>query len=128
MELTDRLEAGILLARRLPECKDRKDVMVLAIPRGGVEVGFAMSQELGCCLDVVVSKKIPFPGQPELAIGAVCNQAVSLDVPFISRNGVGDAYVRKEIRRIKTAVKNRYGKLASGKDFPDLAGKNRNSD
>lgn len=123
MIFSDRLEAGRLLAGRLREYKGKKGIIVLAIPRGGVEVGFAIARELKCGLDIVVSKKIPFPGQPETAIGAVCNEAVSLDQPFISLSGISDEYVSEEIRRIRGEVRERYGKLSSGKDFPEFEGK-----
>ena len=123
MVFSNRLEAGRFLADRLLEYKGKKGVVVLAIPRGGIETGFAIARELGCSLDVVVSKKIPFPGQPEVAIGAVCNEAVSLDEPFISLSGISDEYVSEEIRRIRSEVRDRYGRLNSGKDFPEFEGK-----
>lgn len=66
----NREEAGRRLAEEL---KHRKlhDPLVLAIPRGGVAVGATLAQELDAELDIVLSRKLPAPGQPELAIGAI---------------------------------------------------------
>jgi putative phosphoribosyl transferase len=66
----NREEAGSRLA---DELRDRKlhDPLVLAIPRGGVTVGAALAQGLDAELDIVLSRKLPAPGQPELAIGAI---------------------------------------------------------
>lgn len=66
----DRAEAGRLLARELRGRFAERPV-VLAIPRGGVEVGFALAEELAADLDVVLSRKLRAPYQPELALGAV---------------------------------------------------------
>jgi putative phosphoribosyl transferase len=67
---TDRSEAGRALARRLLRFKDERAV-VLALPRGGVPVGFEVAQSLDAPLDLVLVRKIGAPFQPELAIGAV---------------------------------------------------------
>lgn len=123
MAFADRFEAGRQLAEMLSKYKGRKDVIVLAIPRGGVETGYALASGLKCPLDIVISKKIPYPGQPELAIGAVCNDFVSLDSELIAVQRIGKEYVDAEISRLKESVKERYAKLAGKKDFPQLRGK-----
>ena len=66
----DRREAGRLLAERLSAYRDKKPI-VLALPRGGVEVGYEIARALGAPLDVVVARKLGVPGQPELAMGAI---------------------------------------------------------
>lgn len=66
----NREEAARLLARRF-DGRDLRDPLVLAIPRGGVVTGAVLAQELGAELDVVLSRKLRAPYQPELAIGAV---------------------------------------------------------
>jgi putative phosphoribosyl transferase len=66
----NREEAGRRLARRL-KGRTLHDPLVLAIPRGGVGVGAALARELGADLDVVLSRKLRAPAQPELAVGAV---------------------------------------------------------
>ena len=62
----DRVEAGRRLARALKDLVD-KDAVVLAIPRGGVVVGYEVAKALGLPLDVIIPRKIGAPNQPELA-------------------------------------------------------------
>ncbi len=67
----DRRDAGRVLARLLEPYAGRDDVVVLALPRGGVPVGFEVATALDAPLDVLVVRKVGVPGQPELAMGAV---------------------------------------------------------
>jgi len=66
----NREDAGRRLAEVL-KARELHDPLVLAIPRGGVVTGAALARELGAELDVVLSRKLRAPGQPELAIGAI---------------------------------------------------------
>jgi predicted phosphoribosyltransferase len=74
----DRPEAGRLLARRLQEYAGRPDVIVLALPRGGVPVAHAVAQALQVPLDVLVVRKLGVPGQEELAFGAIASGGVQV--------------------------------------------------
>jgi predicted phosphoribosyltransferase len=67
----DRREAGTILAQQLRHYANRVDAIVLALPRGGVPVGYQVATVLGLPLDVFVVRKIGVPGQPELAMGAI---------------------------------------------------------
>src|SRR3990167_1166889 len=67
----DRFEAGKLLAGKLKEYAGKKNVLVLAIPRGGLQIGYEVAKRLHVPLDVVITKKIGYPGNEEYAIGAV---------------------------------------------------------
>src|SRR5574339_1258185 len=69
----DRREAGTALGDRLRQFAGRNDVVVLALPRGGVPVGYEVARALGAGLDVFVVRKLGFPGQPELAMGAIAS-------------------------------------------------------
>jgi putative phosphoribosyl transferase len=69
----DREEAGQLLAETLREYANRDDVVVLALPRGGVPVGFEVAKALKAPLDVFVVRKLGLPGQEELAMGAIAS-------------------------------------------------------
>ena len=66
----DRKDAGLKLARALAEYR-RTDTVVLAIPRGGVEVGFHVAKQLDLDFSIIVSRKLPFPEDPEAGFGAV---------------------------------------------------------
>src|SRR2546430_17615361 len=69
----DRAEAGRLLAELLRDYKGREDVVVLALPRGGVPVAYEVAEALGLPLDVFVVRKLGAPGHPELAMGAIAS-------------------------------------------------------
>src|SRR5438874_13147324 len=73
MLFKDRVEAGQLLATRLAPLADRSDVVVLALPRGGVPVAFEVAKALKAPLDVFVVRKLGVPGQDELAMGAIAS-------------------------------------------------------
>jgi predicted phosphoribosyltransferase len=66
----NRQDAALQLAQKL-RGRSLRQALILAIPRGGVAIGAVLARELGAELDVVLSRKLPAPGQPELAIGAV---------------------------------------------------------
>jgi putative phosphoribosyl transferase len=69
----DRQEAGEMLAKKLRAFRGREDVVILALPRGGVPVGFEVAKELGLPLDVLVVRKLGIPGHEELAFGAIAS-------------------------------------------------------
>jgi predicted phosphoribosyltransferase len=73
MLFRDRAEAGRRLAERLRHYAGRPDVVVLALPRGGVPVASEVARELGAPLDVFLVRKLGFPGQEELAMGAIAS-------------------------------------------------------
>lgn len=118
----DRFGAGRLLAAKLSKYKGSKGVIVLGIPRGGIEVAYAIAKELKVKLGVAVAKKIPFPGNPELAVGAVAfGGVVSLEDSFVFSQGVGKGYIDGEIKRLAAEIKRRYS--AYGADFPNVKNK-----
>jgi len=67
----DRTDAGRQLAQRLPAYAHRDDVIVLALPRGGVPVAFEVAEALQAPLDVMIVRKLGVPGHEELAMGAI---------------------------------------------------------
>ena len=76
MRFRDRMEAGQMLAERLAKYANRTDVLVLALPRGGVPVGYEVAQALNAPLDVFVVRKLGVPGHEELAMGAIASSGV----------------------------------------------------
>jgi putative phosphoribosyl transferase len=102
----DRVEAGRLLARRLSEYANRDDVIVLALPRGGVPVAYEVAKALDAPLDVFLVRKVGVPGYEELAMGAVATGGVLvLDERLIQRLGIGrdrlEQAVRAELRELE---------------------------
>src|SRR5207247_1901765 len=76
MRYRDRIEAGRYLGEKLMAYAGRTDVLVLALPRGGVPVGFAVAEMLHVPLDVFLVRKLGVPGHEELAMGAIASSGV----------------------------------------------------
>jgi predicted phosphoribosyltransferase len=94
----DRTDAGKQLARLLRRMAGPKP-LVLALPRGGVLVGAAVARALGGELDVVLVKKLRAPGNPELALGAVCEEGrVFLNDEVVRVSGAADEFIERERR------------------------------
>ncbi len=85
----DRVDAGRQLARKLAGYANRKDVLVLGIPRGGVPVAFEIAQALHVPLDIILVRKLGTPGQRELAMGAIASGGIRiLNQQLIAELGV----------------------------------------
>lgn len=76
MQFANRIEAGRLLARKLQAYADREDVIVLALPRGGVPVAYEVARALNAPLDIFLVRKLGVPGHEELAMGAIAGGGV----------------------------------------------------
>src|SRR5712672_3172144 len=72
----DRHEAGVELAAKLGQYRGRHDVVVLALPRGGVPVAFEVAEALDAPLDIFVVRKLGVPGSEELAMGAIASGGI----------------------------------------------------
>ncbi len=120
----DRHEAGRVLAEALGSYAGRDDVLVLALPRGGVPVGFEVARALEAPLDVMLVRKLGVPGQEELAMGAIASGGVrivsddvvnALDIPERAIAIVAAAEAQ-ELERRERAYR-------EGRPFPDVGGK-----
>jgi putative phosphoribosyl transferase len=119
----DRSEAGSRLATRLLQYKDRPEVIVLALPRGGVVTGYEIAQALHVPLDVVIVRKLGFPGQPELAVGAIAeNGVVVVNEDIVAAGRVSQDFLTREIEHQKDEIARRVAAFRAGKGFPDLQG------
>ncbi len=123
MVFHDRVDAGKKLADKLSQYRS-KDVVVLAIPRGGVVVGFEVAGDLGAPLSVIVPRKMGAPGNPELAIGAVTEEGDTyIDSIIVESLGVTQAYIdevkQEEVEEIKRRMKTYVG----DKQRPEIQGK-----
>ena len=120
----DRRDAGDQLISRLKEYKDQQGVIVLSLPRGGVATGYEIARSLNMPLDIVIVRKIGFPGQPELGIGAVSETGtVVLNTSIISTYGVPKEYIEREVSRQKEEISRRVKLYRKGKKLPSLEGK-----
>src|SRR5437868_9710672 len=92
----DRIAAGRELAAALSDYAGRDDVVVLALPRGGVPVAAELARELGAPLDVFVVRKLGVPGHEELAMGAIATGGVLiLDEGLVRRLGLSAAQIEQ---------------------------------
>ncbi|HOK45656.1 MAG TPA: phosphoribosyltransferase family protein, partial [Bryobacteraceae bacterium] len=84
MELfRNRAEAGRILAGKLSKYKNRSDVVVLGLPRGGIPVAFEVARELNAPLDLFLVRKLGLPGHEELAMGAIASGGVRVLNPDV---------------------------------------------
>jgi putative phosphoribosyl transferase len=120
----DRGDAGIQLALRLKEYGGRENVLVLALPRGGVVTGSEIAGSLHVPLDIIIVRKIGFPGQPEFGVGAVSETGtVVLNESIISSYGVPQNYIDLEISRQKEEIARRVEVYRKGKKIPEIEGR-----
>lgn len=86
---TNRAEAGRALADRLQAYAGRQDVVVLALPRGGVPVAWEVARALAAPLDLLIVRKLAVPRQPEVAMGAIASAgAMHIDPKIVAHYGV----------------------------------------
>lgn len=120
----DRRDAGQKLALLLKEFEGDSDALVLALPRGGVVVGYEVARELHLPFDIVVARKIGFPGNPEFAIGAITEDGEGVfDSVIIRAYHISSDYLRQErekqqdeiFRRLKLYRGNRTPLVITGK-------------
>ena len=118
----DRVDAGKRLALALKDFSGQNGV-VLAIPRGGVVVGFEITQVLSVPLDVIIPRKIGAPENSELAIGAVAEDGTAiLDQNLIKYLGVRREYLIEETERQKQEIRRRLKLYRQDTSYPNLKG------
>ncbi|MDO8366813.1 MAG: phosphoribosyltransferase family protein [Saprospiraceae bacterium] len=115
---TDRLEAGSLLAQKLNQYKDQHGV-VLAVPRGGVPLGYIVARDLNLPLELLLSKKIGHPENEEYAIGA----ASLTDRYLSSRVHVSPEYIEAETARVRARLQAMKEKFIGDHQPESLEGK-----
>jgi putative phosphoribosyl transferase len=119
----DRAEAGHLLGAELARRRLASNVIVLALPRGGVPVGAEVSEALNAPLDIVVVRKLGVPWQPELAIGAIAGTTCVLDQQLIRELGISDGEVDSVVARETIEMKRRELLYRGGLPTRDLRGR-----
>ena len=106
----NRKEAGLLLAKKLRHLKNQ-DVVIAAIPKGGIPVGFVVAKELELPLEIVLSKKIVHPYERDYAIGEVSLKSRVLG----EVKNVPTGYIEKATKRIRALLKEVYRKYSKRK-------------
>jgi putative phosphoribosyl transferase len=119
----DRHEAGIELAARLHAYKGRGDVVVLALPRGGVPVAYEVAKALGAPLDVFLVRKLGVPGHRELAMGAIASGGVRvLNDDIVRALGVPPVVIDRVAVEEQAELERRESAYRDGRTLTDLQG------
>jgi len=120
---TDRTHAGQLLVQALSSYAGRADVLVLALPRGGVPVGFAVARTLGVELDIMLVRKLGLPGHAEYAMGAVGAGVRVLQAGLIESGLVSAQQVDQASARELAEIERRDRLYRGTRPAPRLAGR-----
>jgi len=124
MRFRDRAEAGRLLAELLQGYAGRDDVVVLALPRGGVPVGYEVAKALGAPLDVFAVRKLGVPGREELAMGAIASGGLLvLDRHLINSLGISNSKIQRAVAAELRELERREAAYRGGRGPPELTGK-----
>jgi putative phosphoribosyl transferase len=120
----DRTEAGQLLAERLRSYAGRDDVVVLALPRGGVPVAYEIAKALGAPLGVFVVRKLGVPGHEEVAMGALASGGlVVLDTRLVQQLGLDRNQLERTVAREAEELRRREAAYDGRLDPHELQGK-----
>lgn len=124
MLFQDRFEAGRVLASRLQDLRDRTDIVVLALPRGGVPVGYEVAIALHAPLDVFVVRKLGAPGQEELAMGALGSGGVTvLNRRVVQALGLTQSEIDTAVQREERELERREREYRDGRPPLDVNGR-----
>lgn len=120
----DRQEAGQVLAKELHDYSDRSDVLVLALPRGGVPVAFEIAMALHVPLDVFIVRKLGVPGHSELAMGALAMGNITVfNDDIIRQLNISQADIDAVIHKENIELKRREIAYRDELAFPSIQGK-----
>jgi putative phosphoribosyl transferase len=124
MRFRDRQDAGRRLAAKLGGYAGRDDVIVLALPRGGVPVGAEVATALGAPLDVFLVRKLGVPGREELAMGAIASGGVRvLNPDVVDQLQIPDKWIDIVAAREGEELARREAAYRDGRPAPDVRGK-----
>ena len=120
----DRREAGRELASHLSQYRGRTDVSVLALPRGGVPVGFEVADAIDAPLDVFVVRKLGMPGHPEFAMGAIASGGIRvLSEDVVRGYRIPDSAVDAVTRSELLELERREREYREGRPLTDIVGR-----
>jgi predicted phosphoribosyltransferase len=120
----DRADAGRQLAAGLTEYGGQENVIVLALPRGGVPIGFEVAASLSAPLDVYVVRKLGVPGREELAMGAIAGDGTCVvDEQLVESLGVTPEELDAAVARESAEIARRERTYREARPAPELSGK-----
>jgi predicted phosphoribosyltransferase len=117
----DRRDAGRKLAQKLPAYAGRSNVLVLALPRGGVPVAYEVARALNAALDIFLVRKLGLPGREELAIGAIASGGIRiLNQDIVRMLSVPDEVIHCVVRRELQELQRRENLYRGSRPFPEV--------
>jgi len=120
----NRQEAGEKLALKLKKYQDNPQTIILAVPRGGVVVGYELAKRLNLPLDIIITRKVGAPGNPEFALGAVTQEGqLILNKETLNYYNLDSDYLKKEAERQIQEIKRRLKKYRGAKPLVNLKDK-----
>lgn len=117
----DRKDAGERLARALRKYRTKR-VIVLAIPRGGVQIGYEVAQYLSATLAIIITRKLPFPDEPEAGFGAIAEDGSIYISPNLSQ-WLSDTVIQRIKEEQQTEIRRRIAVLRAGQPLPTMRGR-----
>src|SRR5438034_2582118 len=111
MYFSDRYDAAMQLAQRLEKYKD-EDGVILAVPRGGVPIGYYLAKHLDFTLDLLMTKKLGHPANDEFAIGAVGIESIIIEEAY----QIPKEYIQQQTKRIRQELIERYKKFMGDRE------------
>ncbi len=121
---SNRIDAGQKLAERLSKYAGNKDLLVLALPRGGVPVAFEVAKKLGAQLEVFIVRKLGVPGHEEFAMGAIASGGIRvLNMDVIRSVGISDDTIAAVAAAEQVELERREQLYRKGKEEPRIEGR-----
>jgi len=111
MYFINRYDAAMQLATRLEKYKN-EDGVILAVPRGGVPIGYYLAKHLGFGLDLLMTKKLGHPANEEFAIGAVGIESIIIEEAY----QIPKEYIQQQTKRLRQELIDRYRKFMGGRE------------
>ena len=120
-QFRDRRDAGKILAQELLDYADRSDVIVLALPRGGVPVAYEVAKALNAPLDIFIVRKLGLPGREELAIGAIASGGIRvLNEDIIRALNIPEELINKVAQRELQELQRREQSYRGDRPAPEV--------
>lgn len=117
----NRVEAGVVLAKYLKEFANKPNVIILALPRGGVPVAYEIANALSVPLDVFIVRKLGLPGHEELALGAIASGGtIFFNEPLMSQFNLDQSSIQNVVEKEREELQRREHLYRGNKPFPNL--------
>jgi len=124
LPFADRAQAGYQLGQALHAYEGRPDVLILALPRGGVPVAFEIMKAINATLDLMLVRKLGTPGQEELAMGAIAAGGVQLiNADIVESLRIPAAAIEAVAKRERKELERRQRAYRGDRPFPDVKGR-----